>query len=140
MPVADRAAQRPERAVASNEGGGGGVGTFDHADVTEVGELPRPAVDISDEGVQRVGRFVSSAAGEKGGEFAEVTSGIDRGEQAGRRYRPDVVGGASSSCLPWCGAARIGRCGDCGAGSAERCGADRGQFRPNERDVRGPGD
>ena len=51
MPVADRAAQRPKRAVASDEGGGCGVGTFDHADVTEVGELHGPAVDISDAGL-----------------------------------------------------------------------------------------
>jgi hypothetical protein len=35
--------------------GSGGIGTFDDADVTEVGELPGPAVDISDQGVQRVG-------------------------------------------------------------------------------------
>ena len=52
MPVADRAAQRPQRAVAGDEGGGGGVGTFDHPDVTEVGQLPSPAVHISDEGAQ----------------------------------------------------------------------------------------
>jgi hypothetical protein len=68
MPVADRAAQRPQRAVAADERGGGGVGALDHPDVTEVGAPPGPAVDISDEGSQCVGRFVSGAAPEKGGE------------------------------------------------------------------------
>ena len=33
MTVTDRTAQRPKRAVASDEGGAGGVGTFDHPNV-----------------------------------------------------------------------------------------------------------
>ena len=70
MPVADPAAQRPQRAVASDERGRGGVGAFDHPDVTEVGELPGPALDISDEGLQRVGQFVSDAVVEEGGNSA----------------------------------------------------------------------
>ena len=56
MPVADRAAQRPEPAVASDEGGGGGVGTFDHPDATEIGELTGPAVHISDKSIQCIGQ------------------------------------------------------------------------------------
>ena len=57
-------ALRPQHAVTGDERGCGGVGTFEHADVTEVGELPGPAADIGDGGVRLAsGACTEGAAG-----------------------------------------------------------------------------
>jgi hypothetical protein len=55
----------------------GGISAFDHAGVSEVGELPGPAGAIGEQRGQRVRQFVFAAPGEESGELREIATRVD---------------------------------------------------------------
>ena len=65
MAVAEGAAQTTKCAVAGEQRGQRGVGAFDHAGVTEVGQLRGTTGDIADERRQRAGQLVFAALAKK---------------------------------------------------------------------------
>jgi hypothetical protein len=66
---------------------------FDHAGVSEVGELRGPAGDIGEQRGHRVRQFVFAALGEEGRELREIATRVDPTQEAGGGNGPDPVAG-----------------------------------------------